>query len=229
MNSNGNVSGKKDGALIFFCRPPGRGKTRLAAVLGRPFAAGLYSCFLKDLSSALRGCGRRVLVFHSRPGSAAGLRGLLGAGFSYLPQSGGDLGVRMRNAFRKVFSLGFSKAVLIGSDVPDLDAAELRNAFVSLGERGAVIGPALDGGYYLLGFRREAFNGGVFSGIDWGTARVFAQTMKRFKAAGCPPLIGRLKSDIDTFSDLKAFYERNAGSSAAPRTMRELAGLEERF
>ena len=99
----------------------------------------------------------------------------------------------MRNAFSDVFAGDVDQAVLIGSDLPDLDNRIIETAFEYLKKRMSVIGPAEDGGYYLIGLRKNVFNNDLFSGIDWGTASVFRQTMGQIHAAGlscsCPPAL----------------------------------------
>ncbi len=212
-------------ALIFFCRKPAAGKvkTRLAAAIGGALTARLYSCFLKDLSKAARKSGAEVLLFHTPPaGDGGALKRLLKEDFIYLPQRGGDLGERMSNAFAYVFRAGFRKAVIIGSDTPDLRAADLREAFAALAEKPAVIGPAQDGGYYLLGFESSNFLPEVFDGITWSGADVFSRTMQRFKQGGCRP--GRLKKrrDIDTLEDLLSFYRRQRRAGGSSLTYREI-------
>lgn len=199
-------------ALIFFCRRPAAGKvkTRLAASLGGDLAAGLYACFLKDLARAALKCGAEVFLFHTPPaGDGPALKRLLKEDFKYLPQRGADLGERMMNAFVSVFREGYGKAVIIGSDTPDLRAADLRKAFRALDGKPAVIGPAYDGGYYLLGFNRGNFQPAAFSGITWSRADVFSRTISRLRAGGCAPARLKKRHDIDTLKDLLSFYHRN--------------------
>jgi len=203
----------KKNALILFCRGPAAGKvkTRLAASLGGALAARLYACFLKDAARAALKSGAGVFIFHTPPGGGPGLRRLLGKGFACLPQAGGNLGARMREAFELVFGAGCEKAVVIGSDIPDLGAAEIRRAFAALDGAPAVIGPARDGGYYLLGFRRETFQPGVFKNIGWSGPRVFSDTLARFAEEGRRPARLKGRRDIDTLEDLLSFYRLNRG------------------
>lgn len=209
---------KNDKALIFFCRRPvpGKVKTRLAASLGGDLAARLYSCFLQDLSKAAQRSGAEVFLFHTPPGGdGRALKCLLKKDFTYLPQRGADLGERMLNAFVSVFKAGCGKAIVIGSDTPDLSAADLKEAFRALNEEPAVIGPAHDGGYYLLGFNRESFQPGAFAGITWSGPEVFSQTIKCLRKGGCRPALLKKRHDIDTLKDLLSFYRRSRGKSLA--------------
>lgn len=210
-------------ALIFFCRypSPGKVKTRLAAAVGPRAAAALYAASLLDLKAAVSASGADVFVFHTPPASdGARLRRLLGLRAIYLPQNGLDLGERLRNAFIHVFKAGYEKAVVIGSDSPDLGSGPLCTAFRTLGRAGAVIGPAADGGYYLFGFRRERFAAEVFDCIPWGGARVFQNTLRRCAAVGVKPR--RLKEwyDLDILSDLHSFCARNLKGKKKSHTLK---------
>jgi len=216
---------KTDKALILFCRRPvaGKVKTRLAAALGGEVTARLYSCFLKDLSRAALKSGAEIFLFHTPPaGDGRALKRLLKEDFKYLSQRGADLGERMLNAFISVFRAGFKKAVIIGSDIPDLRAADLRAAFRALDEKHAVIGPAYDGGYYLLGFDRENFQPGVFAGMPWSSPDVFSLTMKRLREGGRRPARLKKRHDIDTLKDLLSFYRRNRVRGKSLATVRAI-------
>jgi len=119
-----------------------------------------------------------------------------------MPQHGRDLGERMKNGFLDGFAKGYKRVVLIGSDIPDLPKNSIEEAFQSLEETDAVIGPAFDGGYYLIGFRQSAFSSQVFEEINWGTATVFDETMKKLKRLRrSVHTLPRLR-DIDTVEDL---------------------------
>ncbi len=216
---------KADRALILFCRKPvaGKVKTRLAASLGGDLTARLYTCFLKDLSGAARKSGAEVFLFHTPPaGDGTALKRILKENFKHLPQRGADLGERMLNAFVSVFKAGFKEAVIIGSDTPDLRAADLRAAFQAIKKKHAVIGPAYDGGYYLLGFGRENFQPEVFAGMPWSGPDVFALTMKRLRAGGRRPARLKKRRDIDTLRDLLSFHIRCRRSGSNLKTFREI-------
>ncbi len=225
-----------DSGLALFIRypQPGLVKTRLAAVLGNEVAADLYGAFVLDLLDRLQGIRARILVFYDPlsipqgrdPGQA--LREWLGNEQEFLPQSGGDLGERMENAFRQCFNLGLSRVALMGSDVPDYPPPLVSAALDELRRKDAVIGPALDGGYYLIGFSREKFLPGVFQGMDWGSSGVFARTMDLLQEAGLSIL--RLPDWIDVapVRALNALWRMNRNSSfRESRTWKLLAGLED--
>jgi rSAM/selenodomain-associated transferase 1 len=100
-----------------------------------------------------------------------------GSGFEYYYQEGNDLGERMSNAFNKVFTVGAKKAVIVGTDVPDVSKNLIASTFKLLDEKDFVIGPSTDGGYYLLGMKN--LNSNLFSGISWSTEAVLNQTINR--------------------------------------------------
>jgi glycosyltransferase A (GT-A) superfamily protein (DUF2064 family) len=119
--------------------------------------------------------------------------------------------------------MGSSRAVLIGSDIPDLPESILSEAFRSLDDHDAVLGPARDGGYYLIGFRRDTFVPDVFRGIEWSTDRVFAETRRKLEQATRSVYLLPEWSDVDTPEDLRDLKERNEGTAfAKSRTMKYL-------
>ncbi len=209
--------------ILFFVRDPepGEVKTRLAAVIGSRAAADLYASFLLDLAGVLRSGPLPFRFVFSPPDREAALRQRLGAGV-YRAQEGGDLGERMKNAFITAFDSGFSRAVLIGSDSPDLPPSRPAEAIELLGRNDAVLGPAHDGGYYLVGFTRRGFVPEAFSGPCWGADTVFRDTLailarKKARVGLLPPFW-----DVDTFDDVKALARRG---SAGPHTAAALARL----
>jgi rSAM/selenodomain-associated transferase 1 len=140
--------------------------------------------------------------------------------FSYTPQSGEDLGEKMHNVFCQCFSEGFRSVVIIGSDSPDLPLRIVRDAFQALDTYDAVIGPAFDGGYYLIGFTRDGLFPDVFRGIAWGTNDVFRKTMKLLEDAGIRPWILPIWRDIDKPEDIFSLIEDNKNTDFAnSRTM----------
>jgi rSAM/selenodomain-associated transferase 1 len=203
-----------DRCLLFFIKNPGRGKvkTRLASAIGDKTAAKLYRRFLLEMLFTLnRGTFLFYLCFHPE-NSLNDLKDWLGDHYLYTPQMGENLGQRMKNGFVEAFSMNFKRVILIGSDIPDLPLEFIEEAFNSLGEKDAVIGPSFDGGYYLIGFRDKTFSPKVFEGIPWSTERVFEDTMKILKQEGL--LVHTLPRwrDIDTIEDLKNLPGRSTNS-----------------
>jgi rSAM/selenodomain-associated transferase 1 len=190
-------------AVLVFVRAPllGTVKTRLAATLGDQAALRIYRRLAEHAvlqAAALPGASIRI---HHTPADAGDdVRRWLAADAAYLPQDPGDLGDRLRTAFGQAFAAGHAPVVVIGSDLPDLTTAHLHDALAALDVADAVIGPARDGGYWLLSLRRPL--DGVFDGIPWSTDTVFAHTLHRLRAAGVEPAIIDELADVDEAADL---------------------------
>lgn len=215
-------------ALILFLKYPEqkRVKTRIAASLGDDFAFGLYTAFIKDLL-VMAGFSEADKILAIDGPAGVPIASLdFGTGYSIIRQNGKDIGDRMLNAFIYVFNSGYKKAVLIGSDLPGLPAALVENAFVALDTADAAIGRSIDGGYYLIGFRKETCSPDYFKGITWSTSSVFQQTIEKFSRS--KKIVYMLPEwiDIDDHNDLKQFYERNSnGTGTALYTMKYLAEM----
>ena len=216
--------------IILFVKVPARSqvKTRLAAALGEEAALELYQRFGQDILNTLEQTGIPVMICYYPPDNRNAVAGWLGPEQQYLPQEGRDVGERMENAFRQAFNRGFSRVVLIGSDIPDLPASLIKEALAALPMHDAVIGPARDGGYYLVGFRNDTFFPGVFSGIAWSTGTVFRSTMQAFEKAGQRVHELPLWQDVDPIEDLKDLAARSRRSAvSSSRTMSFLAGFKD--
>jgi uncharacterized protein len=122
-------------------------------------------------------------------------------------QTGNDLGDKMKNAFATVFGNRNKKLVIIGTDCPDLNASVIMNAYVYLEDHDIVIGPASDGGYYLLGMKK--LHPRLFEKIDWSTAKVLAQTLKICESSNLSTFLLPELSDIDDENDLKKYMNRS--------------------
>ena len=181
-------------------------KTRLAAVIGREDAAALYRAMGRDVSEAAAEAGYPVRIGYFPPEAEAEIAEWLGeeAG-AFIPQRGRDIGERMAGALAEAFEAGFTEAVLVGSDIPALTGTDLRAAIGGLSRSDSVIGPAADGGYYLIGFTAERFRPEVFHGIPWSGPEVFDRTLDRM--ADCGLTVHRLPvlADIDGPADLQSF------------------------
>jgi uncharacterized protein len=199
-----------DQCLILFVRFPERGKvkTRLAKDIGEETARTLYTYCVLDLLKTIDTCNLSITICFSPPGAGEAMKQWLGKSYSYMPQRGENLGERMKNAFEDVFSGGFTKAVLIGTDIPDISNIIIKDAF-NLDKQDAVIGPSRDGGYYLIGFKKDTFLPGSFKGIAWGADSVFEKTMEIFAMRNYAVRILPVWQDVDRLADLKALYQRN--------------------
>ena len=175
---------------------PGKVKTRLIPALGEEGAARLYAQLLTQtvaeatesgLDFELRVTGGEIDAFHE----------LFGADVAVIDQGGGDLGDKMGRVE--------APALLIGSDCPGVTAPLLRAAAEALTDRRVVLGPANDGGYYLIGFREPVPF--LFENMEWSTPRVFPETLARLVARGMGPAVLPELTDIDTAEDLAEWPE----------------------
>jgi hypothetical protein len=221
-----------EGCILLFVRlpEPGRVKTRLAETLGRKETAALYDAFVRDMLDGLERVPAHLRVC-VHPGDALdAARQWLGPHLDIAPQQGADLGERMDAALRGAFADGFSRAVLLGSDVPDFPPALVEKALADLHVRPAAVGPAMDGGYYLIGFHHEALtpeaSGLLFQDMPWGTGRVYELTRRRMQALGLDPAVLPEWNDVDAVRDLNVLFRLNRNSSF--RASRTFALLRER-
>jgi rSAM/selenodomain-associated transferase 1 len=195
--------------LVFVKAPrPGAVKTRLARSVGEAVAAEIYRRITERVLEETRdasGRWARVVCFDP-PGARAELAAWLGADCALLPQQGTDLGKRMQHGFEAAFASGARRVVLAGSDIPGLSRALVVEAFAALEAHDVVLGPALDGGYYLIGLREQ--QAGLFDGMRWSQPDVFRDTLDRAAAAGLS--VHRLPElrDIDSLEDVRAEWPR---------------------
>ena len=199
-------------------------KTRLASAVGKTIAQDLYVNFIHDMLSQLEKADYPFFICVHPEDALERLKTLLGEKHQYLPQRGDDLGQRMEHCFRNAFSRGFRRVIVIGSDVPDLPEEIIGNAFRFLNTFDCVIGPSLDGGYYLIGFRRDSLLPEAFRGIQWGTDIVLKKTTDILRIHHVSVHLLQTWRDIDTLEDLKHFFETNKDTSACPRTIAYLHG-----
>ena len=178
---------------------PGQVKTRLAASIGAENAMKVYQLLLAHTlnSAKMLPCDKVVYYSNYLEEDDSWSK----AGFRQCVQEGPDLGEKMLNAFRSAFEEGYSRVVIIGSDCYQLRTAHLEEAFASLAASDVVIGPAHDGGYYLLGMK--SLHERLFKNKQWSSALVFSSTMQdiRHLKASCHVLA--TLSDVDNESDLK--------------------------
>ncbi len=197
--------------LLLFVKSPinGQVKTRLAAETGGDFEVELYKCFVEDMISLIENIGVRFKLCFYPANMKSTFLEWLGEQHCYIPQTGDNLGERLKNAFDSAFEEDFSKVVAIGSDSPDLPEEFLRLAFKELESHDAVIGPGSDGGYYLIGFSRTSFLPVAFDGIAWSTSAVCKQTVEILKRYKLKIYLLPEWYDVDTRSDLEKLIARN--------------------
>lgn len=139
--------------------------------------------------------------------------------FPFFPQEGTTLGDRLIHAFDTLFSRGLGPVVIIGTDAPLLSKARLEEAFTALKTQEVVLGPALDGGYYLVGLARP--RPGLFQNIPWSTPEVLAASLSHLTQAKVPHALLAPESDVDTADDLRRLWEDLARAPDRGRFSRE--------
>ncbi len=194
--------------LILFTRYPqaGSAKTRLIPALGPEGAAALQRRLTEGVVEEVERLRQRRSVsfeIHFAGGSLSLVEGWLASGDRCRPQPLGDLGHRLQCAFASAFAAGFRRVVLVGSDCPALSAPVLERAFDALRDHDLVLGPATDGGYYLVGLCGTAPF--LFSEMAWGESSVLLRTLNRAAAVGLRVALLETLSDVDRPEDLAHF------------------------
>lgn len=194
------ISNPHDVRVVAFARFPVAGmcKTRLIPAVGAQGAATIHTKLVETCVAAMRGSGLSIEL-RTTGAEAAAFRDWLGDDIAFIDQGEGDLGDRLARAAAPY------PVIFIGSDAPDLDADRLITAAKALASAPAVIGPAEDGGYYLLGLNAPA--PWLFTDMDWGTETVFEETMRRFAAHGVTPAVLEPLADLDRPEDLARWPE----------------------
>jgi hypothetical protein len=201
---------------------PGQVKTRLATAIGPAAAARLYQAFVVDLAARLGGFEYAVTWAHWPP--EAPFATLL-PGARCIPQRGEDLGSRLEAAFEDLFAEGDGPVLALGVDAPHVGRAALDDGAAAL-TAGAdlVLGPALDGGYFLVGLRAPAAP--LFREIAWGTSTVLADTLERARALAMRTHLLAPTFDVDELADLIRLRALVAkGEVDLPATARVLTAL----
>ncbi len=201
---NNSLTTDEKAHLLIFARVPALGlvKTRLAAGVGEAAALATYYELLGITRTAVLDAGVATTVW---------LAGTAGpeptetearewAGLPTRSQAAGDLGQRMTAAFAAAFAAGAGRVAIIGTDCPGLRESHLTQAFALLNEHGVVLGPATDGGYYLLGLRQPQPE--LFLNKQWSTASVLADTVADAGRLGCRVALLPALHDVDTAADL---------------------------
>jgi rSAM/selenodomain-associated transferase 1 len=187
--------------LIIFIKNPelGKVKTRLAASIGDQKALEVYLHLLKHTANLATGICVDKTVFYADQAEENDL--FESSIFKKEVQVEGDLGVKMNAAFEQSFQLGYNKVIIIGSDCLELTADDLERAFELLETNDVVLGPAVDGGYYLIGLKK-AFEE-LFNSKPWSTDQVLELTINDIKQAHKTFALLDKKRDIDTLQDLQ--------------------------
>ena len=189
-------------ALAVFLKAPraGQVKTRLAAEIGERHALRLYRIMAARTLAAAREAGLDASIWFTPADAGPEMRHWLGEDWVMRPQASGDLGARLAAA-AEVVDPG-QGWLAVGADCPRLDAPLLQEAVGAIGEGLVVLGPTLDGGYYLVGGRAPLPD--IFSEMPWSTERLLDATRARLAAAGVPWRELRMLRDVDTAEDARA-------------------------
>jgi hypothetical protein len=194
--------------LVFTKYPqPGMVKTRLGQTVGPMLAASLQEAFLHDELHMLANLGAEVTLCCDPFRPLTDYERLFGPNFRYMVQEGADLGERMLNALHAALPESHG-TVLIGSDLPDLPEAHLKEAFAALNAAQICLGPATDGGFYLLGLS-EPLPPDIFKGVVWGGPQVLKTTLANCASKGLTHRLLPPWPDVDTAEDLAAYAVRN--------------------
>lgn len=186
--------------LLFVKYPePGRVKTRLIPAVGAEQACRIHRLLAERVAETIRNRPESITVWFDG-GDADLMREWLGE-FTFVRQPEGDLGVRLDHAFSRSFRNGADSVIAIGSDAPGLSADILDHAFGALERTQAVIGPANDGGYYLIGLTENRND--LFNEMKWGTETVYGETIRRLEATKTSWTVLEPLSDIDRPEDLE--------------------------
>ena len=200
----------------------GQVKTRLARDLGNQAAAQIQQEFTLHLAQSLARAADDRYVFTAPDSACDDMQIAIGQAWKARPQGAGDLGQRISSAFQFLMNQASSarpvNAVLIGSDLPSLTIPDITAAFEELEDVEIVLGPARDGGYYLIGLRgpwNEAYQS-LFEAISWSSDQVLAQTVQNAGRIGMMPRLLEVREDIDTLESL----QRTFACGAIPQGLR---------
>jgi hypothetical protein len=189
--------------IIFVKAPrPGTVKTRLAKTMGAEAACGVYRRLVETVLEQLASLDDVELRF-APDDAAAEVRPWLQPSWQARPQGEGDLGQRLQSAFADAFAAGAERVVIIGSDCPEVQATDVREAWTELKIHDLVIGPATDGGYWLIGLKQPQPK--LFDGMAWSSENVLGETLARAKANHLRIQLLRILNDVDTEEDWQQF------------------------
>ncbi|MBT8379420.1 MAG: TIGR04282 family arsenosugar biosynthesis glycosyltransferase [Ignavibacteria bacterium] len=192
-------------AIIIFAKFPDKGfvKTRLAKDLGEEFATEFYRVCAEHIFSEVLKINSNTLkpfIFCVGEKEVKKVYEWAKKKFIVRPQIDSDLGRRMSVSFKKCFSEGYTKAIIIGTDIPDISTEIIEKAFSTLNNYDCVLGPSSDGGYYLLGMNN--FYPEIFEGIEWSTSTVTQKTLEKINSLNLQSKLLNELIDVDTKKDL---------------------------
>lgn len=211
-------------ALVIFAKAPtpGKVKTRLCPPLTPDEAATLHGSFVLDMLERTKVAAAKLQLPYHRYLACAPSSELVffkimeeRHGVRLLDQVGESLGQRMHHTFVDLFAKGYKQVIIVGTDVPTLPLSIYQESLMLLGKSDVVLGPALDGGYYLIGLKQPAEQ--LFTGVPWSTDQVLAVTQQNAKALGLSVELTSAWRDIDTIADLQSLITECQGDSQKPK------------
>jgi rSAM/selenodomain-associated transferase 1 len=200
--------------------PSSPGKSRLIESLGACDARGLREALLRDTLDRLADIEGDKAVLYTPPDAGPEVRALIPFASVMAPQRGRSLGDRMDAGIRDLLSAGYDGVILVGSDLPTLPPAHVIEALDRLARSpdAVVLGPAEDGGYYLIGLTRP--QSALFSDIPWGTAQALSRTLRAARSRGIPIALLPSWYDVDSDDDVRRVCEAPERASDAGRHTR---------
>ncbi len=207
---------QKSRALVVMAKSPREGevKTRLCPPLTLAQASTFHECLLMDTVAKMERCLSARLWIAFAPDGDEYFRSAFGERAKLMSQRGRDLGERMHHIFVDLSQLGYREIVVLGSDIPTMPVSSVEQAFHVLGSnvKDVVLGPAGDGGYYLVGLKTPVEE--IFHGISWSNPVVLRSTVQRISHLGLKLTLLPLAYDIDLAEDLERLWSDFARSPA---------------
>ena len=211
-------------ALVIFAKAPiaGQVKTRLCPPLTHDEAATLHGSFVLDMLERTKVATAKLKLPIDRYLACAPSSTLVffqimeeRQSVKLIDQVGDDLGARMEQTFATLFGKGYQRVFIVGTDVPSLPLDHYKQALALLDTHDVVLGPALDGGYYLIGLKRPRPE--LFAGIAWSTDRVLAATQEKAASLGLKLALIPSWRDVDSVDDLQALIDASAADAKKPK------------
>jgi rSAM/selenodomain-associated transferase 1 len=225
-----NTMDRHSAALVIFAKAPipGEVKTRLCPPLTPDEAATLHGSFVLDMLERTKlAVAKLQLPFHRylacSPSSELVFFKIMEErqGVRLLDQVGEDLGQRMHRTFVSLFANDYTQVILVGTDVPTLPLSVYQDALTLLTQSDVVLGPALDGGYYLIGLKRSAEQ--LFTGVPWSTDQVLAVTQQHAETLGLSVSLTSPWRDVDTIADLHSLIAECQQDNKKPKQDRSFS------
>ena len=211
-------------ALFVRVPVPGQVKTRLVGGLGADGACLLYQAMVADILNNIQACAFPLYLFHDGTQRSDLPAAWVAVAAKVIAQQGEGIGARMAAAFEYCFAENIQQVILVGSDIPGLDADVLVKASAALASHDAAMVPVVDGGYCLIALQRERYRIRFFEDIPWSTDQVLRVTLQRFRECTMSVHLQSALHDIDTMDDVQRYCQNPLAQARA--TNQVLAHLE---